>query len=78
VRQKEVSSRTIPQWGRVRGSLKAGSALPSGNLVTADLAVGQGEHVVPGELGKASELNYLMPRFGAVFAVAVARAAAAN
>jgi EmrB/QacA subfamily drug resistance transporter len=70
-------------WVAVAGSLSASWVAIDAALLVAGVGVSMAlptvptavlNAVAPGELGKASGINYMMQRFGAVFAIAVASA----
>jgi MFS family permease len=70
-------------WVAVRGSLSTGWAELDVALLVAGVGVSMAlptvpaavlSAVAPGELGKASGVNFMMQRFGAVFAIAAASA----
>ena len=68
-------------WVAIRGSLSASSVELDVALLIAGVGISMAlptvptavlNAVAPSELGKASGINYMMQRFGAVFAIAVA------
>jgi EmrB/QacA subfamily drug resistance transporter len=70
-------------WVAVRGSLSTSWAELDIALLIAGIGISMAlptvptavlNAVAPGELGKASGINYMMQRFGAVFAIAIASA----